>query len=194
MTRSLRIAAFLAVVFLACGGGASAGTAGREGASRVHFVIAANNLAGLRMGLGTSDHRVLRYFGRLGWQGSSSIRGDSCSLRIKKVGLTAGFSAPVGHSATAVNCTLLPGDVEVHVSRWHTANGLHIGDTTATLHRLFPKARSGGRTGSRAGYGIPSHAAVWQLANTGSHVARLELVGYLRRGRVITLGIETVGH
>lgn len=179
-----------------CAALALAGTAaGSDSVRRVAFVITPGRISGLSISPDTSLRQVRDYLGHRGTH-ASSARGASCYLRFRKPELSAWFSALSG-KATAANCTLLPGYIEVSSSRWHTANGLHVGDTAAALHRLFPKAHGGVRTGRGNHRGIPAHAREWQLApnwpprNEGAH---LVLVGYVRGGRVVRLGVETFGH
>jgi hypothetical protein len=42
--------------------------------------------------------------------------------------------------------------------RWHTTTGLHVGDTAARLHTLYPAARM---------LDVPGHSPVWQLETGG---------------------------
>jgi hypothetical protein len=191
----------LAVLVGDLAGSTSAGVA--TAAPRPHvshgFVITASRLGGLRISVGTSARRVLRSFSEAGQHGSVRAQRGSCYVRIRGLRF-AGVLSALFEKTTPANCTLLPGEVEVSGSRWHTANGLRVGDTAAALHRRFPRAAGGG-PGTGRGYpqgGIPAHAHEWQLTNMlwrhGNYGAHLELVGYVRHGRVVALGVETFGH
>jgi hypothetical protein len=163
-------------------------------ASQVSFVIAAHSIAGLRITPDTSYRRTLRYFAHTGQHGSSSFPDGLCRLRFAKLGLFATFRTSAAGAGTPARCTFF-GDAEVTGSRWHTANGLRVGATVASLRRLFPRAYNSGRIPGKH-WGIPTGSARWELADgaSSSRAARPILVAYVRAGRVAALGIDIVGH
>jgi hypothetical protein len=168
-------------------------SASRPG-SRISFVIAANGIAGLRITPDTSYRRALRYFARAGERGSSSFPEGFCRLRFEKLGLFATFRTLREGAGTPAKCTFF-GDAQVIGSRWHTANGLRVGATVASLRRLFPRAYKSGKIPGKH-WGIPTGSTVWYLRNLASsrQAARPVLVAYVRGGRVAALGIVIVGH
>lgn len=162
--------------------------------SGTSFVIAARSLAGLGITPDTSYRRMLRYFTRAGEHGFSSFPDGLCQLRFEKIGLsTTSFTLAEG-AATPAKCTFFMMAV-VSGSRWHTANGLRVGATVASLRRLFPRAYNSGRIPGKH-WGIPTGSTRWELADgaSSSHAARPILVAYVRAGRVAALGIDIVGH
>lgn len=98
----------------------------KHAGSRVSFVIGARSLAGLPISPDTSYRRVLRYFARAGQHGSSSFPDGLCRLRFEKIGLSTSFITLAEGAATPAKCRF---GIEAVVtgSRWHTANGLHVG-------------------------------------------------------------------
>jgi hypothetical protein len=162
--------------------------------SGLSFVIAANRIAGLRITPDTSYRRALRYFARAGQRGSSSFPEGLCRLRFAKIGLFTTFFTHAAGAATPVKCTFF-GDAEVTGSRWHTANGLHVGATVASMRRLFPRAYNSGKIPGKH-WGIPTGSTRWELTDgsSSSHAARPILVAYVRAGRVAALGINIAGH
>jgi hypothetical protein len=184
----------LAVSLVSPACASSSTTPASHAASRVSFVIGAHSIAGLRIAPDTSYRRMLRYFTRVGQSGSSSFPSGLCRLRFGKIGLSATFFTLIADRATPANCTHFM-MVVVTGSRWHTANGLHVGATLASMRRIFPRAYNSGTTEGRH-WSIPTGSTVWWLANraSGSHAARPVLTAYVRGGRVAALGITTVGH
>jgi hypothetical protein len=162
--------------------------------SRVSFVIGAHSLAGLRISPDTSYRRALRYLARAGQHGSSSFPDGLCRLRFKKIGLSTTFFTLAADTATPANCTHF-GGAEVTGSRWHTANGLRVGATLASLRRIFPRAYNSGKIPGNH-WSIPTGSTRWELTDgaSSSHAARPILVAYVRGGRVAALGIDIVGH
>ncbi len=183
----------LSLISPACA--SSSTTPASHAASRVSFVIGAHNIAGLRIAPDTSYRRMLRYFARAGQPGSSSFPSDLCRLRFGKIGLSATFFTLIADRATPANCTHFMMAV-VTGSRWHTADGLHVGAPLASMRRIFPRAYNSGKTEGKH-WSIPTGSTVWWLANrpsAASHAARPVLTAYVRGGRVAALGITTVGH
>jgi hypothetical protein len=162
--------------------------------SRISFVIAAHSLGGLRITPDTSYRRTLRYFAHAGQRVSSSFPSGLCRLRVEKIGLSTTFFTLAAGPGTPTKCTFF-GDAVVTGSRWHTANGLRVGVTVASLRRLFPRAFNSGSIPSKH-WGIPTGSTRWELADgaSSSHAARPILVAYARAGRVVALGIDVVGH
>jgi len=169
-------------------------TPASHAASRVSFVIGAHSIAALRIAPDTSYRRALRYFARAGQRGSSSFPHGLCRLRFAKIGLFTTFFTHAVGAATPVKCTFF-GDAEVTGSRWHTANGLHVGATVASMRRLFPRAYNSGKIPGKH-WGIPTGSTRWELTDgaSSSHAARPILVAYVRGGRVAALGINIAGH
>jgi hypothetical protein len=181
----------LSLISPACASRSTATTSGA--ASGLSFVIAANRIAGLRIAPDTSYRRALRYFVRAGLRGSSSFPEGLCRLRFERIGLSITFITLAAGAATPANC-ILPNAV-VSGSRWHTANGLHVGAPPASMRRRFPRAYKTGKTPGKH-WSIPTGSTVWWLANfaSSSHAARPVLVAYVSGGRVAALGITFVGH
>jgi hypothetical protein len=181
----------LSLVSPACASQTTATTS--AAASGLSFVIAANRIAGLPIAPETSYRRTVRYFARAGLHGSSSFPEGLCRLRFEKIGLSITFSTLAADAATPANCTLP--DAVVTGSRWHTPNGLHVGATVASMHRLFPRAYNSGKTEGKH-WSIPTGSTVWWLGYrvSSSHAARPVLTAYVRGGRVVALGITIVGH
>jgi hypothetical protein len=181
----------LSLIALAClSQGVTASQAGNCGS----FVIGPHVLAGLRIAPDTSYGRTLRHFTRAGQRGSSSFPDGLCRLRFEKIGLSTTFFTLAADVGTPANCTFF-GDAVVRGSRWHTANGLRVGATLASMRRLFPRAYKVGKIPGKH-WGIPNGSTDWWLANyaSPSHAARSVLNAYVRDGRVAALGIITVGH
>jgi hypothetical protein len=180
------------LISLACA--AETTTSASPPGSRISFVIATNRVAGLRITPDTSYRGTLRYFARAGQHGSSSFPDGLCRLRLGKIGLSTVFFTLVADVTTPRNCRHFP-DAVVTGSRWRTANGLRVGATVASLRRLFPRAYNSGKIPGRR-WGIPTGSTVWYLTNLASsrQAARPVLVGYVRGGRVVALGIRIVGH
>jgi hypothetical protein len=139
----------LSLISTAC---ASHTTTASGAASRLSFVIAASRLAGLRITPDTSYRRTLRFFARAGQRGSSSFPDDLCRLRFEKIGLFATFMTLDGAAAPAKCAFFL--DAVVTGSRWHTANGLHVGASLASMRRLFPRPYKTGKIPGKH-WGIP---------------------------------------
>lgn len=169
-------------------------TTASHAASRVSFVIGAHSIAGLRIAPDTSYRRMLRYFTRVGQPGSSSFPNGLCRLRFGKIGLSTTFFTLIEERATPANCTHFMMAV-VTGSRWHTANGLHVGAPLASMRRIFPRAYNSGKTEGKH-WSIPTGSTVWWLTRhaRSSHAAQPILVAYVRGGRVAALGIDIVGH
>jgi hypothetical protein len=188
------VASLLLALFLISPACASRTTATASGApSGLSFVIAAERIAGLPIAPETSYRRTLRYFARAGQRGSSSFPDGLCRLRFEKIGLSMTFVTLAADAATPANCKL-PMAV-VTGSRWHTANGLPVGATVASMHRLFPRAYNSGKTEGRH-WSIPTGSTVWWLGYrvSSSHAARPVLTAYVKDGHVAALGITIVGH
>jgi len=181
----------LSLISPACASRTTATTSGA--ASGLSFVIAANRIAGLPIAPETSYRRTVRYFARAGLHGSSSFPEGLCRLRFEKIGLSMAFITLDAGAATPANC-ILPNAV-VTGSRWHTANGLHVGVPLQLMRRIFPRAYKTGKIPGKH-WSIPTGSTVWWLANfaSSSHAARPVLVAYVRGGRVAALGITIVGH
>jgi hypothetical protein len=181
----------LSLISPACASRTTATTSGA--ASGLSPVIAANRIAALPIAPETSYRRTVRYFARAGVQGSSSFPKGLCRLHFEKIGLSMSFITLAAGPATPANC-ILPTTV-VTGSRWHTANGLHVGATLQSMRRLFLRARNMGKIPGKH-WSIPTGSAVWWLANfaSTSHAARPVLVAYVRGRRVAALGITIVGH
>ena len=181
----------LSLIAPAC---ASRTTTASNMGNRISFIIAANRIAGLRITPDTSYRRTLRYFARTGHRGSSSFPDGLCRLRFEKIGLFATFRTLAEGGATPANCTFFL-DAVVTGSRWHTANGLHVGASLASMRRLFPRPYKTGKIPGKH-WGIPTGSTVWWLAYhvSSSHAARPVLAAYVRGGRVAALGIDIVGH
>jgi hypothetical protein len=180
------------LISLACASGTT--TSASHPGSRISFVIAANRIAALRITPDTSYRRTLRHFTHAGQRGSSSFPDGLCRLRFEKIGLSTAFFTLVADVATPGNCRHFL-DAVVTGSRWHTANGLHVGAPLGSLRRLFPRAYNSGTIPGKH-WGIPMGSTVWYLTNLASsrHAARPVLVAYVRGGRVAALGINIVGH
>ncbi len=198
--RRLGVVALLLAVATACAAAASATETARQSRDALTFQITASHVGTLPISLTTTDRRLFAFLTHSGQHGSSVIRRDHCTLAFGQIGFQAWFSGAFSGKTTAANCTLLPGSVEVKDSRWHTAKGLHVRATARELHRIYPKAAGGG-PGTGSGFrqgGIPAHAHEWQLTNLWwrqrIYAAHLELVAYVRKGRVVTLGVQTFGH
>jgi hypothetical protein len=163
-------------------------------ASRVSFVIGANRIEGLRITPDTSYRRTLSYFARAGQHGTSSFPEGLCRLRFEEIGLFATFRTLAAGAGTPAKCTFL-GDAEVTGSRWHTAKGLHVGASVASMRRIFPRAFKAGKIPGKH-WGIPTGSTRWELTggSSSSHAARPILVAYVRAGRVAALGINIAGH
>lgn len=161
--------------------------------SRFALVIGAHSMAGLPIGPDTSYQQALRHFTRAGLRGSSSFPEGFCRLRFAKLGLFATFRTLADGAGTPAKCTFF-GDAVVTGPRWHTANGLRVGATAASLRRLFPRAFNSGRIPGKR-WGIPTGSTRWELADgaSSSHAARPILVAYVRAGRVAALGINIAG-
>jgi hypothetical protein len=163
--------------------------------SRISFVIGAHSLAGLRITPDTSYRRTLRYFARAGQRGSSSFPDGLCRLRVEKIGLSSTFFTLASNVATPANCTHF-GGADVTGSRWHTANGLRVGASLASLRRIFPRAFDSGKIPRKRWGVVPVGSTRWELTDgaSSSRAARPILIAYVRGGRVVALGIDVVGH
>ena len=157
-------------------------------------MIEAQSLAGLRIGPDTSYRRVLRYFARARQLGSSSFPDGLCRLRFEKIGLFTTFFTLAAGAGTPAKCTFF-GDAVVTRSSWHTANGLRVGATLASLRRIFPRAFDSGKIRGKH-WGVPVGSTRWELTDgaSSSQAARSILIAYVRGGRVVALGIDVVGH
>jgi len=158
----------------------------------VSSVIGAYRIAGLPVApLTPSFANAQRYFRRHGERASFSLANGFCYLTVPTLKVLMTFAAL--DEATPASCRFF--GVEVTGARWHTANGLHVGATLASIHRLFPTARSMGRIGGLLGSSL-HHPVAWLLVNWGgsSPAARPVLVAYTRSGRVVALGITISGH
>jgi hypothetical protein len=184
----------LALSLLSPACASSSTTPASHAASRVSFVIGTHSLAGLRITPDTSYRRMLRYFSRAGQPGSSSFPDGLCRLRFEKIGLSTTSSTLIADRATPSNCTHFMMAV-VTGSRWHTANGLHVGATFQSLRRLFPRPYKVAKIPGKH-WSIPTGSTEWWLGYhvSSSHAARPVLAAYVRDGRVAALGIDIVGH
>jgi len=180
----------LSLISPACASHTTTTASGAAGG--LSFVIAANRIAGLPIAPETSYRRTLRYFVRAGLHGSSSFPEGLCRLRFEKIGFSITFITLDAGAATPANCTL-PTAV-VTGSRWHTASGLHVGATAASMRRLFPRPYKTGKISGRH-WSIPTGSTVWWLGYhvSSSHAARPVLAAYVKGGRVAALGITIVG-
>lgn len=180
--RILLAATFLALSIAAqgCGGGRP-----------VTLVIGPRTLAGLAVSPATSFRQLRRFFDT-----PASARFDSygCRWRFRKLGLRAEFISFAEGTATPETCDILLSALGT-TPRWRTPRGLGIGATLHALRDAYPRANSWGEVGGTH-WGIPASAVIWQLAaapHTG-HAAHLVLFAYVKRGRVVALGLHVVGH
>ena len=169
-------------------------TPSSQAGSRVSFVIGAHSIAGLPIAPDTSYRRMLRYFTRVGQPSFLSFANGLCRLRFAKIGLSITFFTLAAGGGTPAKCKFL-GDAEVTGSRWHTANGLHVGASFQSLRRLFPRPHKVGKVPGKH-WSIPTGSTEWWLGYrvSSSHAARSVLAAYVRDGRVAALGIDIVGH
>jgi hypothetical protein len=192
MSRAIRLLATIALVVLVAAVGGS--PAHGRSVSRIHFLIGAKRLGGLSVTPSSpSDRLAVRYFARHGEGGSTSRTNDFCYLRFAEIGLLITLSNRRPGKATLANCKFFEADVTG--PRWHTANGLRLGVSAATMIRLFPQARKIGRVGGVIGARL-HHPTAWWLAHwkAPTEEARTILAAYVRRGHVVALGVSVVGH
>lgn len=154
-------------------------------------VISPRKLDGLDLSPATSFRQMRRFFATPASAGFDSY---GCRLRFRELGLRAEFFNFADGTATPQTCDILSGAAAT-TPRWRTPKGLRVGATSRDLHRAYPRAGSWGKVGGTH-WGIPAGAITWELAaapHTG-HAAHLVLVAYLKRGRVVALGLDVVGH
>ena len=181
--RLLLAAAFLALSIVTQG----CGEASRAGS----LVISPRTLDGLALSPATSFRRLRGFFAA---PASAAFDSDGCRLRFRELGLRAEFFSFAEGTATPKECDILSGAV-VTTRRWRTGKGLRVGASSGDLHRAYPRADRWGVVGGTH-WGIPAGAISWELAaaaHTG-HAAHLVLFAYVKRGRVVALGVDTVGH
>jgi len=169
-------------------------TSANQAQTHVSPVIGPDRVAGLPVAPSSPSYaNAQRFFRRHGERASFSRAHGFCYLTVPTLKLTMTFAPLTSDKATPASCRFF--DAQVTVARWHTANGLHVGATLASLHRLFPAARSSGRIGGLLGASL-HHPMAWLLANRGgpSPAARPVLVAYTLSGRVVALGILISGH
>jgi hypothetical protein len=154
-------------------------------------VISPQRLAGLAVSPATSFRQLRRFFATPVSAGFDSY---GCRLRFRKLGLRAEFISFADGTATPETCDIMSGAVAT-TPRWRTPRGLRVGATLHALHRVYPRADSFGEVGGTH-WGLPAEAISWELAaapHTG-HAAHLVLFAYGKRGRVVALGLQVVGH
>ena len=77
--------------------------------------------------------------------------------------------------------------------KWRTAKGVRVGAALAALRRAYPRAFRFGAVGGEVAR-LVGRAALWELTQASGRAAQTILVVYVRRDRVVALGIDTVGH
>jgi hypothetical protein len=159
----------------------------------VSFTISSKKIAGLLIAPDTPYRRIHRYFSSHEELAISTRSNGFCYLSFPNIRASITL-APVWPDA-AKRSTCMFFNAAVRGPKWHTTNGLHVGGTTTSMHRLFPGARRVGRVGG-IHRGIPAGTTAWWLANwrSSSEEARPVLTAFVRRARVVALGITVVGH
>jgi hypothetical protein len=121
--------------------------------------------------------------------GSASFDRLGCRLEVPKLGLRFDFFSPGG--GTPTGCTML---VEVSVSArgWRTRNGLAVGDSLATLRRLYPKAVDAGLR--KPPFGVRNWCADWWLTPIYGHAFHYIVTACVTPRGVAALAASGIGH
>lgn len=165
---------------------AASGTAGRPFVS----VIGAGEIARLRTDPSLTYERVARYF-RAGHP-ARIFRPGACIVLVPSIGLRFEFeSLDARPQETPSHCVF--SEARVVGRRWHTQDGLKIGQLVRLLRQAFPHAYSLGRT-RKPRWGVPQGATEWTLTPGRGSAAHTELIAFTRNTHVIALGVTVVGH
>jgi hypothetical protein len=183
------IASTLAFCFaaLACSFERSTPSGQRE--RQASFVIGARMLGGLAISPDTSFRRMRSFFGS---PASESFGPGWCRLQFRNLGLDASFTSFREGVATPANCKFFNSAVAT-TREWRTTKGVRAGTTLRALRRAYPRAFRSGEVGGEVARLI-GRATAWHLTPASGQSAQTILVAYVKRGRIVALGIKTVGH
>lgn len=148
-------------------------------------------LGGLAVEPATPFRQVRRFFGS---PDSVSFGWDDCRLRFRKIGLLVHLSSLDERTGTPATCRFLFYAVAT-TPRWRTARGLRVGATESSLLRAYPHAFRCCKVGGEH-WGLPAGTVDWWLGEAAhsGHAAHMLLNGYVKRGRVVALGLSVAGH
>jgi hypothetical protein len=171
---------------------ASLAACGSSRDGKLSFLVTNDRVAGFEVTSKTPYSKALHYFERHGLTGAPSRDAVFCHLTFEAIGLTMGFATGNGESPTPARCRFF--EAVMQGSRWHTRNGLRVGDTAAAVRRLFPSAMR--FAPERGGIGIAGpisillhYPAEWLLnPRSTPQVGAHEMWAYTKAGRVIAFG------
>jgi len=153
--------------------------------------IGPRTLGGLAVDPATSFRQVRSFFGS---PDSVSFASDDCRLRLRKIGLLVDLSSLDERTGTPTTCRFQLYAVAT-TARWRTARGLRVGATESSLRREYPHAFRCCKVGGEH-LGLPAGTVDWWLGEAAhsGHAAHMLLNGYVKRGRVVALGLSVAGH
>lgn len=119
------------------------------------------NIGGLA--IGSTYPEAVRHFGAAGVR--SHFDSAGCTLRYPTLGVSLSYLGDPLSDGTPKSCVHFEGGAVIG-PRWHTRNGLFVGDSTSKLRRLFPRVYDTRHAGPK--WDTPSGSIEWNITITGA--------------------------